>query len=326
MTSHAHSGPLTAAEPRVEPKARSFVRLGKLDVYDYYPSILVALAAVLLPLARVEAAAGWTLALFLLGEVFVVMSMVALDDVTGYRDGSDAANYGPNDPLRRKLRKPLIAGTLTQREALGFAWCTAAVGAALWAGAVALAPHRPGWTLVLVPVVFVVALQYSYGLKISYHGFQEVFLVGLGAALVLAPYGLVAGHFSGFVLVAGVLFGAGPLLFGVYSNTNDIPGDRAVGRPTVACLVGPRGNAVFIGALSAAEFLLGAVASATGIAPWWFVLLMLPVTALRVRQYVTGFRGEGDIMRARRQGFVVHRVSTVLLVAAGLLHGAEAAA
>lgn len=326
MTSHAQPGPLTVAGLRPESKARSYVRLGKLDVYDYYPSIVVALAAVLLPLSRFAPAAGWSMALFLLGEVFVVMSMVALDDVTGYRDGSDAANYGPNDPLRRKLRKPLIAGTLTEREALGFAWGTAATGAALWAAAVTAAPHRPVWTLVLVLVLFVVALQYSYGLKISYRGFQELFLVGLGAALVLAPYGLAAGRFSWFVLVLGVLFGFGPLMFGVYSNTNDIPGDRAVGRPTVACLATPRGNAVFIGALSAAEFLLGALASATGAAPRWFVLVMLPVTVLRARQYRTGFTGGGDIMRARRQGFVVHRVSTVLLIGAALLHGAEGAA
>ncbi|CAL9587695.1 UbiA family prenyltransferase [Streptomyces albus] len=326
MTSEVQTGAFAAVGgARPESKARSFARLGKLDVYDYYPSIVVALAAVLLPLSRFEAAQGWTLGLFLAGEVLVVMAMVALDDVTGYRDGSDAANYGPNDPLRRKLRKPLIAGTLTLREALAFAWVTAAAGAVLWAGAVAVAPHRPGWTLVLVPVLFVVALQYSYGVKISYHGFQEVFLVGLGVALVLAPYGLVAGRFSWFVLVLAVLFGFGPLMFGVYSNTNDIPGDRAVGRPTVACLVSERGNAVFVGVLSAAEFLLGALASATGAAPWWFVVLMLPVTVLRARQYLTGFR-RGDIMTARKQGFVVHRVSTVLLVCAALLHGAEAAA
>ncbi|NSC24372.1 1,4-dihydroxy-2-naphthoate prenyltransferase [Streptomyces albus subsp. chlorinus] len=331
MTTHVQSGSLPATGPRPESKARSFARLGKLDVYDYYPSIAVALSAALLPLSRFGAAAVWTLALFLVGEVLVVMAMVALDDVTGYRDGSDAANYGPNDPLRRKLRKPLIAGTLSMREALAFAWITAAGGAALWSAAVVVAPHRPGWTLALVPVLFVTALQYSYGVKISYRGFQEVFLVALGVALVLAPYGLAAGRFSGFVLILGVLFGFGPLMFGVYSNTNDIPGDRAVGRPTVACLVSARGNAVFIGALSAAEFLVGAAGSATGVAPWWFVALMLPVTALRARQYLTGFGGGGgfgggDIMRARRQGFVVHRVSTVLLICAGLLHGAEAAA
>ena len=308
-----------------ESRLRSYARLGKADVYDYHPSILVAASTFLLPLPGPGAATVWSLALFLAGQFFVVMAMCALDDVAGYRDGSDATNYGPDDTLRRKLRKPLVAGTLTPRQAVGFATVTAVVGGALWAAAVAFAPYRPAWTLLLIAVLFVVALQYSTGLRISYRGFQEVFIAGLGVALVLAPYGLATGRFSPFVVVLAVLFGMGPLLFGVYSNTHDIPGDRAVGRPTVACLTSPKGNAAFVGLLSLAEFLVGAIAVAVGAVPWWFVPLMLPVTALRARQYRLGFRRH-DILRARRLGFAVHRLSTVLLVAAGLLHGTAAAA
>ncbi|WP_413759938.1 UbiA family prenyltransferase [Streptomyces sp. MMBL 11-3] len=330
MTDHSH--PVPAALPslgrvRPESKVRSYARLGKLDVYDYYLSMAVVVAVVAPPAVQALRAGqlapvALTLALFLLGEVFVVMAMVALDDVTGFRDGSDARNYGPDHPRRKRLRKPLVAGTLTAREALGFAGATAATGAALWGTAAALAPHRPLWALVLTGVVFAVALQYSYGLRISYRGFQEVFLAGLGAALVIAPYGLVTGSFSGFVLVQGVLFGFGPLLFGVYSNTNDVDGDREAGRLTVAAVTTPRGNAVFVGVLSAAECATAVFASATGLAPWWFVLWMAPVTVLRVRQYLTGFPpggAEGDIMKARRRGFVVHRLATVLLIGANLL-------
>ncbi|UED87361.1 UbiA family prenyltransferase [Streptomyces profundus] len=323
MTRHVAAPPRVAQRP--ESKLRSYARLGKLDVYDYYPSIAVALSAAMFPLARFGADAAGTLALFLFGEVLVVMAMVALDDITGYHDGSDAANYGPDHPLRNVLRKPLVAGTLTLREAHRFAWGCAGAGAALWAAGVAIAPHRPGWALLLIGVLFVVALQYSYGVKISYHGFQEIFLAGLGAGLVVAPYALVAGEFSGFVLVQGVLFGCGPLLFGVYSNTNDIAGDRSVGRRTVAASVSPRGNAVFIGLLSAGEFLVGAVASLTGVAPWWFVLAMLPVTALRLRQFAIGFGlgfASGDIMRARALGFTVHRLSFALLIGVNVAVGA----
>jgi 1,4-dihydroxy-2-naphthoate polyprenyltransferase len=275
---------------------------------------------VLLPLEALRPAQLTALLLFLLGAVATVAGLVALDDVTGFRDGSDIANYGPDAPLRRKLRKPLVAGTLTVPEALAFGWAATVLGGLLWAAAVLAAPTAPTWTVVLIAVLYVVSPQYSYGLKISYHGFQEFYIAGLGVALVLGAYGLAAGRFSAFVLVQALLFGLGPLLFGVYSNTNDIPGDRAVGRPTVAVLTTPRGNAIFIAALSAGEFLLGAGASATGIAPWWFVLLMLPVTGLRLRQYLTGFR-KGDIMTARRMGFPAHRIGTALLIAANLLAG-----
>ncbi|MFF1547980.1 UbiA family prenyltransferase [Streptomyces sp. NPDC058291] len=311
-TAHGHS------------RLRTYARLGKLDVYDYYLGIFLALTAALFPAGAFTARQALVLAVFLAGEVAVLMAMVALDDVTGFRDGSDLANYGPDNPLRSKARKPLVAGALTVPQALRFAWGCAAAGAVLWAGAAALAPHHPLWALVTAGALFAVSLQYSYGLKISYHGFQEVFLVALGAVLVIVPYGLVTGGFSGFLMVQAVLFGFGPLMFGVYSNTNDVAGDRAVGRPTVAALVSERGNAVFIAALSAAEFLIGAVASATGAAPWWFVLLMLPATALRARQYLTGFV-RGDIMTARRTGFAVHRLSVVLMTVANVLVGTGAA-
>lgn len=303
---------------RPESKFRSYVHLGKLDVYDYYLSILIALSAAAFPLSRFGADAVAAMGAFLVGEVLVIVALVALDDVTGYRDGSDGRNYGPDNPLRKKLRKPLVAGTLTETEALRFAWITATLGALAWGASVAVAPHRPMWTLVLIAVTFVLALQYSYGLKISYRGFQEIYLVVLGAALVLGPLGLATGMFSGFWLVQAVLFGFGPLMFGVYSNTNDVEGDRSVGRPTVAALVSARGNARFIGALSLVEFLLGAVASATGVAPWWFVLVMLPATGLRAKQYYTAFR-VGDIMTARKTGFAVHRTAVVLMIVANLL-------
>ncbi|MFL6124668.1 UbiA family prenyltransferase [Actinophytocola sp.] len=309
--------PTTAPVVRRAGRIRDYARLGKLDVYDYYLSVLVTLSAAI-PVAGFGGRQAATVLLFLLGEVLFMVAQVALDDYTGYLDGSDIRNYGPDNPLRRKERKPLVAGALSPAQALRFAWVSAAAGAALWVLALLTAPHLPVWTVVLMVATYVVGLQYSYGLKISYHGCQEIYLVLLGAALVLAPLGLSTGQYSDFWLLQGILFGFGPLMFGVYSNTNDVEGDRAVNRPTVAALTSPRGNAVFIGALSLAEFALGAVASATGLAPWWFVLLMLPATVQRLRQYLTGFVA-GDIMRARGIGFTVHRVSTALLVAANLL-------
>lgn len=325
MTLQANGEAAAPAELRLESRARSYARLGKLDVYDYYLSILVATSAVLIPVSGLDVRTAPTLVLFLLGEIATIVALVALDDVTGYRDGSDIANYGPNDPLRKKLRKPLVAGTLTEAQALRFGWITAGAGAALWAGSLAVAPYAPLWTVVMMAATYVIALQYSYGLKLSYHGLQEAFLVALGAVLVLAPHALATGRFSGFLLVQAVLFGIGVLMFGVYSNTNDVDGDRAVRRPTVAALTSERGNALFIGALSMSEFLLGVIASATGVAPWWFAVLMLPATALRARQYDLGFR-RGDIMRARRIGFTVHRTSVALLVVANPLAALAGAA
>jgi 1,4-dihydroxy-2-naphthoate octaprenyltransferase len=294
----------------------TYARLAKLDVFDYYVGLLVVWAA-LPPSVRFDGRILLTLLVFLVGAVFVCAAMVAFDDLTGYLDGSDIANYGPDAPARRLKRKPLVAGTLGTGQVIRFAWITAVIGAAVWVGAVAVAPHRPVWAIVVGAVTLVTAIQYSYGVKLSYHGFQEVFLAGLGWSFVLVPYGLVHGSASGFLIVQAFLFGMGPLLFGVYSNTNDIEGDRSVGRPTVAALSSPRGNAVFIAALSIVETAVIVGAALFGIAPWWFPLAMLPTMVLRLVQYTIGFR-RGDILRARRLGMRVHRVTVVLLIAVNL--------
>lgn len=102
--------------PEPESRIRTYARLAKLDVYDYYLSILVVASLVLLPPAALFPEAIPVLVLFLLGEIATIVTLVALDDLTGYRDGSDITNYGPDDPFREKRRKPLVAGTLTTAQ------------------------------------------------------------------------------------------------------------------------------------------------------------------------------------------------------------------
>ncbi|WP_019631488.1 UbiA family prenyltransferase [Actinomadura atramentaria] len=297
----------------------AYVRLAKLDIYDYYLGLAVVWA-LLAPAARFTGGTLGLLALTLAAEVAVAAAMVGFDDVTGFRDGSDAANYGSDARRRRLARKPLVAGTLTERQALRFSWAAAGLGAALWAVAVAAAPHRPPWAVVLAAVCAAAAVQYSWGAKISYRGGQEVFLIGLGVGWTLVPYGLLTGGAPAFAVVQAVLFGSGPLLFGLYSNTNDVEGDRAAGRITVSTLVSARAHRMFVAAVTAAQVLLVVGAPVAGIAPWWFAAVLAPVVAMRAAHLVIGVRG--DILRARRIAIHAHRVTVVLLVVANLAAGA----
>jgi 4-hydroxybenzoate polyprenyltransferase len=295
---------------------RAYVRLAKLDIVDYYLGVLVV--GTLLPAAlRFDGGVLATGGLFLLGEVFVIAAMVALDDLTGFRDGSDVANYAPDDLKRRRYRKPLVAGTLTEDQVLRFAWVTGIIGALLWIAAMVTAPHTPLWTVALIAVTYFFSVQYSWGVKLSYHGFQEFFIAALGWALVLAPYGLAVGSLDGNVVVQALVFGLGPLLFGVYSNTNDIKGDRRVGRPTVAALTSPRGNMRFIFAVTAVEAALIVCGPWLGTV-WWFPVALLPTLLLRAWQLHLAF-GQGDILRARLLGIRIHRVTVVALVVVNLL-------
>lgn len=307
----------TVTVPRT--KLRAYARLAKLDVFDYYLGLLIVWS--LLPAAdRLDARSLATLVVFLVAELCVVVATVAFDDVTGYRDGSDAVNYGPDSPARKLRRKPLLTGALSVVEAVRFGW--AGVVAAVLASSVAvlMAPHHPTWAIVVVVLSGAAFIQYSWGAKLSYHGWAEVVLAGVAVGWLLAPYGLLTGMAGGFVVVQALVFGLGPLLFGVYSNTNDRAADAAVGRRTAATVLSPRGNAVFIAAVSLTETLLIVGSAVIGLAPWWFPLAMLPTIALRAVQYHTGFR-RGDILRARRLGIRTHRVTVALLVAVNLAVG-----
>lgn len=307
------------------PRTRSirvYARLAKLDVFDYYLAMPVVWT--LVPTTdRLAVRVVATLVLFLLGAVWVLASAVSFDDVTGYRDGSDAANYGPDAPARRLARKPLLTGELTPREAIRFAWCGAAIGTVLWVLAIAIAPYRPAWAIVATLVCLFISIQYSYGLKLGYRGGQELILIGFGVGMVLAPAGCVVSHVNGLVLVEAVLFGLGPLLFGVYSNTNDVAGDAAVQRRTAAALLSPRGNAVLIAALSVSEPTLVLVVTVAGVAPWWLPVALLPTMVLRGRQLLVGL-GHADVLSARRLGIHTHRTTAVALIVANLALGAIA--
>src|SRR5260221_2173643 len=144
-----------------------FARLGKLNVYQHYYGLV--LAWLMVPAAMLNQP-GTTVAmlLFLLSQVGVVACTCAADDLTGYRNGSDAANYRPGDLARNYRTKPLLTGALTERDAVAFVAVsgTVAVVAGL-AGFTVL-----GWHVPLAAVLLFVALlgtnQYSAGLRVSY--------------------------------------------------------------------------------------------------------------------------------------------------------------
>ena len=312
----------TAPEPAsrglLTPKAEAYMRLAKLDIWDYYLGVLVVLS--LLPSAvRFDGDVLLTLLVFVVSAVFVVAVCVSLDDVNGLRDGSDARNYGPDAPARKLRRKPLLDGRLTEPEALRFAWLTGVAAAVLTAIVFAVAPYTPGWAIAVIVVSHVVFIQYSWGLKFSYIGMSEFVLAAVAFCWLLGPYGLVAGDAPSFVVVQAIVFGLGPMLFGIYSNTNDREGDASVNRRTMATVLSPRGNQVFIGAMSALEALVIVGSAVIGAAPWWFPLAMAPVLALRASQYYLGF-GKGSILDARKRGIHTHRVAVAILIVVNVIN------
>ncbi|MFW6692210.1 UbiA family prenyltransferase [Streptomyces sp. MAR4 CNX-425] len=305
------------ARTGVRERLGAYAKLAKLAFFDYYLCVLVVLA--LLPTAAwEEPRTWWVLVLFDAGWVGVVAATVTLDDVTGLRDGSDSRNYDPGASLRSRDRKPLLDGRITLRQALLFGWCCALGGSALWALTAWVAPHRPWWVLVAAAFSVVISVQYSYGLRLSYRGGQEAVIWMSTGLSVLIPFTLLNGSMTGAAWLECFLFGLWSLMVSVYSNINDVDGDRAAGRRNLATSVSPGGYRRLIAALSLSETGAIVLATALGAVPWWFCAVLLPVVGMRARQAYTGLLA-GEVLSARKQGVTIHRWGVVLLVAANLL-------
>jgi 1,4-dihydroxy-2-naphthoate octaprenyltransferase len=211
-------------------------KVAKFTVVQHYFGI--PLAATLLPAAVLL---SWrtfaVLALCLLCLAGVVAATTALDDLTGYRDGSDALNYGAAG--RGSRTKPLLQGGVTERSVLVFALTCEVIALLAGFGAIAVAQR---WTPLALGLFLVPALlcpHYSWGLRISYRPVGGELLVFCATvATLLWPYALLSDTGIGAMPVAeAVLLGLWFLLVVISENTNDVGGDRAVGRRTVPVIV-----------------------------------------------------------------------------------------
>lgn len=299
-------------------------RYARLVKYKFVIDFLFTLVIVvtLLGIAGLTAdGVPLTLLFFALGMLGVLSAVMTLDDVTGAEDGSDTANYVEveDTTLRPLERKPLLTGELTITQARWFGYLSLTWGAVWWTLALLVTPHPTFGVTLLTALLLFLSVQYSWGLKFSYYGLGEAVLLFSAAAFLLVPYGLATGELPLVVVVQGSLFGFGQLLIAGYSNTNDIPGDAAAGRRTVAVLTSGFGNRVFLGVLTTINLLLVAVPPLTGAAPWWFVLVFAPFVVLRIRQY-TGFLVTSDPLVARSRGIAAFRTVVACMVVFNLSH------
>jgi 1,4-dihydroxy-2-naphthoate octaprenyltransferase len=198
---------MTGAVLTGEAKAGAYGKLAKVEFWDYYLSVIIVWS--LVPAGeRFSARVAGLLLLVVLSQVCLFAAVVAFDDITGYRDGSDQLNYRGAGGTPRKLdRKPLLTGKLDIRSARRFAIAAAVVGAALAVLSIVVAPHRPWSALALTVGVVALSVQYSWGLKLSYRGGAEALIAFTGFCAVAAPVGFATGVLSPVALVQAGLFG-----------------------------------------------------------------------------------------------------------------------
>ncbi|MGV9674997.1 prenyltransferase [Nocardia sp. NPDC003482] len=294
-------------------KLRGYARLGNLYFFD--PHLFIFAGLSLLPTAVLRDGWNWISFVLLSAGYFLVHhATAAFDDITGFKDGSDARNYlGNPSYLRKAESKPLITGQLELHEARWCAWLCAVVGVALVLTGFLLAPHHPVWLIVFSFVAILLCVQYSYGLNLSRYGGQELVLFfGFGLPVVVL-YALFTGTIAAVAVMESVLIGLYSVLVSMYSNLNDLEVDRNNGRINLATTTDERGYARVVAAVAVAEPVVAIVFALTTSVSWWYPIALIPTYALRIVQYRKGF-ADRDPLLARQYGRRIHELGIALLV------------
>ncbi|MFI6040977.1 UbiA family prenyltransferase [Nocardia sp. NPDC051321] len=267
---------------------RAYGRLANLYFLDY--NLAYPMVATLLPAAVVREGRTWAaFGVIIAGYFLVHCALIAFDDITGFRDGSDAKNYRDNpSALRRAHWKPLVTGELRLPQALRFSWICLLSGLALLVAGLLIAPYHPLWLIALAIVGACVSVQYSYGLKLSHIGFQELVLFLFTMELVFVPFWALTGGVSTRSMIEGSLFAFWLMMVSWYSNLRDIETDRGVGRINVATITGERTYINLLGVLAIADLIVVFTLIAIDELPLAFGLLLCPVFALRFVQFRLG--------------------------------------
>lgn len=286
-------------------KLVGFAQLAKLRVYQhFYEWLLVVLLLDMQGIRPPGAAASLTL--FLVAMFAVQAAACAADDVIGFRDGSDAENYRANELLpepRKLLPKPLLTGLLTEREGIAFAVAAALTATAAAVGSILVLDNVPAAAIVGFLVVLVCAVQYSWGLKLSYRpGGLEFVIFLVNAATLLLPYWWIAHHVSTIAALMSVLVSVWFLLVVSYGNAADREGDAASGRRTFAVIARPQVYRAFLVALYLTGVVLIVLPFALGLLKPIGILCVAPLFAMQTVQVYWGTI-RGDARRAMKIGF-----------------------
>lgn len=296
-------------------KIAAFVELGKLRIVELW--LGVPLAWSLLDPTQRGSVTTWAVLIFaIVVEMGTTSAALALDDVAGFRDGVDAANHQDTD--RYGVNKPLLDGRLTERESLRFAWSAVAIALFGLACAIAISPYLPWWEPVMTLATIALALNYSYGVKLSYIGGCEAVTLLAMVATVIFPFGLLHGGVTWAAAVAAALVGLWMLQISLFSNTQDADGDREAGRLTMAARLRLVSNLRVIAATFAVTTTLTVVALVAGPLPLIAAPLILPCWICQLRQLHAGLSA-GNWLRARELGFQAFRLGVAALFLANLL-------
>ena len=212
------------------------------------------------------------------------------NDYSDGRRGTDTDRVGPMRLVGSGAARPgqVLAAALTAFAVAGLA-------------GLALAALSSWWLVAVGAVCIVSAWTYTGGpLPYGYRALGEVFVfVFFGPVAVVGTTFAQTRSLPWLAFAASVPPGLLIVALLVVNNLRDIAGDAAVGKRTLAVVVGDRGTRVGYAALVAVSFLVVLVIGVTR--PWALLgLLALPLGTSPVRTVLSG--GQGGRLIAALQG------------------------
>ncbi|HEX2074958.1 MAG TPA: 1,4-dihydroxy-2-naphthoate polyprenyltransferase [Geodermatophilus sp.] len=268
-----------------------------------------ALAPVLVGTGAAAALDGFRLVPALLALLVALALQVAVNYANDYSDGTRGTDTVRVGPMRL-----VGSGAAAPRLVLGAAMAAFAVAAA--AGLV-LAALSSWWLVAVGALCIAAAWTYTGGpLPYGYRALGEVFVfVFFGLVAVVGTTFVQTGSLDGLAVAASVPIGLLSVALLVVNNLRDIAGDAAVGKRTLAVLLGERGTRIAYAALPVVAF--AGVVGIGLVRPWALLaLLAVPLAVRPVRTVLSGARG--PVLIGVLQGTGLLTLATGVLLGAGL--------
>ncbi len=268
-----------------------------------------ALAPVFVGTGAAAALDGFRLVPALLALLVALALQVAVNYANDYSDGRRGTDADRVGPMRL-----VGSGAATPRQVL----VAAVLAFAVAAGAgLALAALSSWWLVAVGAVSILAAWTYTGGpIPYGYRALGEVFVfVFFGLVAVVGTTFAQTRSLDGLAFAAAVPIGLCSTALLVVNNLRDVHGDAAVGKRTLAVLLGEARTRVFYTALLVVVFLgVGLIGVARPEA--LLGLLAVPLAVPPVRTVLSG--GRGPVLIGALQGTGRLTLATGVLLAVGL--------
>ena len=268
-----------------------------------------AVAPVLVGSGAAAALDGFRAGPAVLALVVALALQVAVNYANDYSDGRRGTDADRVGPMRL-----VGSGAAPPRQVLVAAALAFAVAAV---AGLALAALSSWWLVAVGAVSIVAAWTYTGGpIPYGYRALGEVFVfVFFGLVAVVGTTFAQTRSLDGLAIAAAVPIGLLIVALLVVNNLRDVHGDAAVGKRTLAVLLGEQRTRVFFTALVVVPFAL--VALIGGARPWALLaLLALPLAVPPVRVVLRG--GRGPVLIGALQATGRLTLVTGVLLALGL--------